>query len=54
MRRALAEGDYAHLHNQVANIVYQEMVIIRGPNGSYEYKQQSVLQNSIYYTMTDP
>jgi len=58
VHRALAEGYYAHLHNQVASTVYQEMVITCGQSNAaqmtYEYKQKSVLQNSIYYTMTDP
>jgi long-subunit acyl-CoA synthetase (AMP-forming) len=49
--RALAQDIYTHLHNQVANIVYQALGIkcrlSRGPPmPCYNYEPQSVLENS--------
>jgi hypothetical protein len=57
--RALAQGDYTHRHNQVANIVHQELALKRGlsngpPMLCYKYEPQSVLENIINCTMTGP
>jgi hypothetical protein len=53
---ALAQGDYTH-HNQVANIIYEELAIKCGlskgrPMTNYKYEAQSMLENSnfkLYY-----
>jgi hypothetical protein len=51
--RALAQGDYTHRHNQVANIVRQELAIRRGlakgpPVPYYKCEPQYVLAKSNY------
>jgi hypothetical protein len=57
---AIAQGDYIYRHNQVANIVHQELAIkcglLKGPSTPYyKYDPQSVLENSnykLYYDMS--
>jgi hypothetical protein len=57
-RRALAQGDYTHRHNKVANIIHQELAIkcglSKGPSiPYYKYEPQSVLENSKYKLYCD-
>jgi hypothetical protein len=49
--RAVMQGDYTHLHNQVANTVHREYEdirrLIKGKLTSYcKYNSPSVLENS--------
>jgi hypothetical protein len=55
---ALRQINYTHLHNQVANIVHQEVaikcVLSRGPPMPYyTYEPQSVLENCSYKLYSD-